>query len=206
MTGDSVTDVGRNFPIGEGLGEPLGRGYVSLVDSLLGATYPELHVRTVNQGTSGNTVRDLKARWQSEVLDLKPDWISICIGVNDVWRQFDSPTRPEEHVDPDEYEKTLDEILTITVPAVKGIVLMTPYYLEPNTLDPMRSAMDRYGRIVEKLSVKHGVLFVDLQSEFDKLLKHYYPATIAWDRVHPNQIGHMTIARAFLSSIGFSWR
>jgi lysophospholipase L1-like esterase len=206
MTGDSITDVGRARPVGEGRDNALGFGYVAQVDALLGAAYPELQVRIVNQGQSGDTARTLAARWQADVLDLKPDWISLCIGVNDVWRQFDSPRRTEDHVYPDEYEKTVDKLLSAAAPLVKGFVLFSPFYLEPNKIDGMRSMMDKYGRIIEKLAVKHGVIYVDLQAEFDRLLAHYYPAEISWDRVHPNQIGHMVIARAFLSAIGYSWR
>ena len=62
-----------------------------MVDALLGAVYPERMIRVINMGVSGNTTRDLKARWQTDVLDLKPDWLSIMIGANDVWRQYDSP-------------------------------------------------------------------------------------------------------------------
>jgi hypothetical protein len=92
MIGDSITDVGRAKPIGEGRADDaLGRGYVMMVDALLGAVYPERMIRVINMGVSGNTTRDLKARWQSDVLDLKPDWLSIMIGANDVWRQYDSP-------------------------------------------------------------------------------------------------------------------
>src|SRR3954452_17883523 len=88
MIGDSITDCERARPVGEGLFAALGKGYVSLVDALLGATYPEREIRVVNMGSSGNTVRDLKSRWRTDVLDLRPDWLSMMIGINDVWRQF----------------------------------------------------------------------------------------------------------------------
>src|SRR5699024_10230008 len=86
--GDSVTDCERAKPHGEGLFQALGNGYVSIIDSFLQSTYPELGIRVVNKGLSGNTVRDLKARWQEDVLDQSPDWLAIMIGINDVWRQF----------------------------------------------------------------------------------------------------------------------
>jgi len=205
MIGDSITDVGRAQPAGEGLFDALGRGYVSLVDALLGAVYPDLGVRVVNMGTSGNTVRDLEARWQSDVLDKHPDWLSVMIGANDVWRQFDSPRQTEDHVLPEEYEQTLDRLLARTLPAVGNVVLMTPFYIEPNRADAMRARTDEYGAIVRRLSEKHGTLFVDTQAAFDAVLTAYYPATLAWDRVHPNQTGHMVIARAFLEAVEFVW-
>ena len=205
MIGDSITDGGRTRPVGEGLFDALGHGYVSLVDALLGAVYPERGIRVVNMGCGGHTVLDLKERWQTDVLDLKPDWLSIMIGTNDIWRQFDSPRQTETHVLPDVYEKTLDELVSRTLPLVPNIVLMTPFYLEPNLADPMRRRMDEYGAIVRDLSEKHGTLFVDTQAAFDTVLVEYYPATIAWDRVHPSLTGHMVLARAFLNTIDFAW-
>ena len=75
MIGDSITDCGRICMVdGE---ESLGSGYVRLVNSLLAATYPQLGIRVVNMGINGNTVRDLKCRWQSDVLDLEPDWLMV---------------------------------------------------------------------------------------------------------------------------------
>ena len=205
MIGDSVTDCGRAQPVGEGLFDALGRGYVANVDSLLGAVYPGHGIRIVNQGTSGNTVRDLKARWQRDVLDLTPDWVSVMIGINDVWRQFDSPLRKELHVPLDEYERTLDGLVQATLPAVHRMVLMTPFYIEPNRDDAMRAQMDRYGGAVRRLAERHGTLLVDTQAAFDEVLKSCYPAALAWDRVHPNQTGHMVLARAFLQALGFAW-
>jgi lysophospholipase L1-like esterase len=205
MIGDSITDAGRARPLGEGLFDAIGKGYVGNVDALLATVYPEHAIRIVNVGTSGNTVRDLKARWQTDVLDLKPDWLSIMIGTNDVWRQFDMPRQKEAHVYPEEYERTLEELVTQTQPKLKGLILMTPFYIESNPQDAMRKQMDHYGSIVRKLAKKHDAIFVDTQAAFDAALKHYYAATLAWDRVHPNQIGTMVIARAFLNALEFKW-
>lgn len=205
MIGDSITDVGRNRPIGEGRGEALGKGYVALVDSLLATGYPQLNIRVVNMGCSGDRVRDLKARWQSDVIDQKPDWLSIMIGINDVWRQFDAPLRPEIHVLPEEYELTLDELVTRAKPGLKGLVLMTPYYIDTNAADPMRARMDQYSAIVKRLAAKHGAIFVDTQAPWDALLQHMHPMNVAWDRVHPSLTGHMLLARAFLNGIGYAF-
>lgn len=200
--GDSITDANRARPVGEGDG--LGAGYVALVHAFLQATYPQHRIRVLNTGISGNTVRDLKARWQTDVLDLRPDWISIMIGINDVWRQFDRPLQRELHVYADEYETTLNELVATTKTHVRGLVLMTPFYLEPNRQDPMRRTMDQYGRIVRKIATRHGALFCDTQAAFDRVLKHVYPAALAWDRVHPNLTGHLILAEAFLKTVGFA--
>ena len=205
MIGDSITDANRAKPVGEGLFDAYGTGYVNLVNALLGASYPERSIRVVNMGLSGNTVRDLQARWQTDVLDLKPDWLSIMIGINDVWRQFDSPLRPEIAVGPTEYEETLNALIAQTLPHLKGLVLMTPFYIEPNKTDAMRARMDEYGTIVKRAALQHGTYFADTQAALDAALAHYYPATLAWDRVHPNTTGHIILARAFLQAVEFEW-
>ncbi len=91
MIGDSVTDCERARPVGEGLFGAVGKGYVSLVDALLSSTYPAHGIRVINVGSSGDQVRNLLARWQTDVIDKKPDWLSIMIGINDVWRQAGGP-------------------------------------------------------------------------------------------------------------------
>lgn len=203
--GDSITDCERAKPEGEGLFGALGKGYVSFVNAFLTSTYPELGIRVVNKGISGNTVRDLKERWQEDVINQKPDWLSIMIGINDVWRQYDLPFIKDKHVYINEYEETLRNLVEKTKPQVEGLVLMTPYYLEANPEDEMRKAMDEYGAVVQKIAEETNCYFIDTQAAFNKLLDNIYPAALAWDRVHPNEAGHILLARAFLDKVGFDW-
>ncbi len=202
MIGDSITDCGRMRPVGEGLYDGLGNGYVSLVDGLLRISLPDHPIRVVNMGTSGNTTRDLARRWQADVLDMEPDWLSVMIGINDVWRQFDSPLQKETHVLLDEYRETLDRLLQQAAPRLKGLLLMTPYFIESNRSDPMRALMDRYGMVVRELAEKYKAGFIDTQAAFDELLQHVHPMALAGDRVHPNLGGHLLLARAFLNALG----
>ena len=205
FTGDSVTDMERARPVGEGLFDNVGRGYVRVIENMLNAWYPEILVRISNTGTDGNTSRDLRARFQPDVVDLKPDWVSICIGINDVWRQFDSPAIPDDHVTPEEYEENLEAMILAVKENVKGIFLLSPYYMEPNKTDPMRERMDAYGAVCRKLAEKHGCRFVDLQEVFDRYFQYRHSSYIAWDRVHPNQVGATIIAKAFLEQCGFEF-
>ncbi len=201
--GDSISDYERTRPVGEGLFNAWGRSYVADVGSLLGCMYPEMHLRIVNMGISGNQCRDLEARWQTDVFDQNPDWVSVLIGINDVWRQFDSPEIKEQHVSPEDFRTCYERLIKSTLPRVKGMILMTPYFMEPNRDDPMRRRMDEYGAITKELAEKYHLTLVDLQAGWDKLFQHMHPMNIAWDRVHPNQIGCMYIAKQFLSAIGF---
>ncbi len=205
LIGDSITDAGRAKPLGESPGG-LGAGYVQTIDALLQAWYPARRIRLFNVGTSGHTVRDLAARWQTDVTDLRPDWLSVMIGANDVWRQFDRVTQPERAVLPEEYEKTYDALLAGTASSLKGgLILITPFFLELRTNDPMRARMDEYGAIVRKLASKHKAILVDSQAAFDVVLKDLPSAMINWDRVHLNHIGSAVLARAVLNAVGFQW-
>lgn len=201
--GDSITDCGRARPVG--CNEGLGDGYVSLVNSFSRAGYPERGILMLNTAISGNRVIDLEQRWQTDVLDLDPDWLSVMVGINDVWRQFDSPLDPEQ-VLIGRYEETYRRILDQARPMLKGLVLMAPYYLESNRSDPMRACMDEYGLAVKRLATEFDAVFVDIQAAFDRYLSHCPTQTLCSDRVHPNQIGHVIIAKAFLTALNFNWK
>ena len=108
FAGDSVTDMGSVNPVGEGLFDNLGHGYVRMFENFLTACYPQMNIRIPNSGISGNTSRDLLMRYERDVIALKPDWVSILIGINDVWRQFDTPAMKDMQVMPDEYYKNLE--------------------------------------------------------------------------------------------------
>ena len=204
MTGDSITDCERVRPLGFMHGG-LGNGYVRMVDALLNATYPAGPVRVLNTGIGGNRVTDLAKRLQEDVLVHEPDWVSIMIGINDVWRQFDKDLDLAHQVLIDEFENTLNELVCRTLPTVDGMVLMTPYFIEVNPQDPMRAMMDEYSAAVKRVAEANGTIFVDIQAEFDAYLAHRPTQSLCGDRVHPNPVGHMIIARAFLKAVGYEF-
>ena len=141
----------------------------------------------------------MEARWQADVLDLKPDWLSVMIGINDVHRQFNTPPEPNQ-VGIELYESTYRDILSRVRPALKGLVLMTPYLIESNLSDPVREKMDAYGAVVELLASEFDAVFVKVQEAFDQYLAHETAQSLCDDRVHPNRTGHMIIAKAFLAA------
>lgn len=202
--GDSITDAGRD-PSGEltpwSVETGLGKGYVNLVNALLQNSCPESRIRILNKGIGGNTIRDLAARWQSDVLDLAPNWLSVKIGINDVWRQFDQPKRREVHVNPVEFESTYRKLLSKTRPNLDGLIIISPYFIEPNRQDPMRARMDVYTAIAKSIAEEFDALYVDSQAAMDRLTEYMHPSELAWDRVHPNAIGHLAIAQAFVTTL-----
>ena len=204
FTGDSVTDARRTRPVGEGLGDGVGHGYVRYIDMLLSAFRPAEIYRLTNMAIGGQTSRDLVAQWD-ECMALSPDWVCIEIGVNDVWRQFDSPAILSDAVDTEEYEKNVEQMILKVKDSVKGIFILTPYYMEPNREDMMRKRMDAYGAICKKLADKYSCMFVDFQKMYEDYCKIRHSSYIAWDRIHPNQVGATLMAREFLKKCEFEY-
>ena len=205
FAGDSVTDMGSQNPVGEGLFDNVGRSYVRIIENMLAAYYPEVRVRVTNSGVGGNTSRDLLERYERDVVELDPDWVSICIGINDVWRQFDSPAIPSSWVLPEEYRENVEKMILAVKDKVKGIFILTPYYMEPNREDFMRERMDEYAAICRELAEEYGCRLVDFQAMYEDYCKIRHSSYIAWDRVHPNQVGATLMAREFLKQCDFDY-
>jgi lysophospholipase L1-like esterase len=198
--GDSVTDCGRVRPIGSGSRLALGDGYVAEVDSVLATSGEGPGIQITNMGIGGNTVRDLAGRWATDVTALNPDWLSLMIGINDVWRQFDGKDASSA-VMPEEFRSTYDRLVGSTLPHLRGLVLMSPFYVQTLRSDPMRRRMDEYTAIVRDIAGKYRAIFVDVQAAIDAALATTDYASIAGDRVHPTPEGHRVLARAFLRGV-----
>ena len=205
MIGDSITEWGRETPIREDMLESLGSGYVYFVHCLIAAADPSLRLQILNMGVGGNTIRDLAARWDQDATSRNPDWISVMIGINDVWRQFNPAVPKDQQISVEEFSGTLERLIAAVRPRLRGLVLMTPYYVEPDRTEPMRAMMDRFGEAVRHVAVKYQAEFVDTQAAMDLALREYSPADLAADRVHVNDIGHMILARAFLKAVDYPW-
>ncbi len=199
--GDSITDVDRARPIGEGISIALGKSYVATVDAMIKVQNPLSNIRIVNMATSGNTSDNLVNRWQTDVLDLNPDWVAVLIGINDVWRRFDCYLMSEIHISPKKYGDNLRFMMSSTLKTAKGMIMMSPYFIEKNREDEMRACMDEYRAVMESVTAEFKQTYIDLQSEFDKFLEKRHSSALAGDRVHPNHVGHMLIAKTFMDTI-----
>lgn len=201
FVGDSVTACGRRLPVGHGSAGELGTGYVSYIDAWLGATQPDQALQVINMGIDGNTVRDLAHRWQRDVVDLRPDWVSLMIGINEVWRQFDSPNDSSQHVDLTEYVATLEDLVAQTGNHVKGIIFMTPFLMESDMSDAMRSKTIQYARAMADIGRRYDIPVVHTQPAIDDVLAQSDRSRLSSDRVHPHAVGHMVLARAWIKTI-----
>jgi lysophospholipase L1-like esterase len=198
FVGDSITDSGRRD-----VAVPFGNGYVSMVRNFIVARYPGLSLTFVNRGVSGNTARDLAMRWESDVIAERPDYLVLCVGINDVYRQFHGD--PATAVYPQEYESTCRRLLLRAREASNPrFVLMTPYMIESNRSQLMRAQIDAYGAIVARLAAEFDAVLVRLQEAFDSALRVTTPAFWSDDQFHVNGPGASLIAQTFLRATGFS--
>lgn len=188
--GDSITDSAR--------------GYVNLVSASLGHDYPNEYA-FYNKGVSGNRIVDLYARIKSDFINLKPDYASIYIGVNDTWHEIGG----NNGVDTNKFEKIytmmIDEIKE-ALPNIK-IMIIAPFVLEGSgTLDPehpekfelFKKDVAEKAEVSRKIAEKYGFPLIELQPAFNEALKKAPADYWTMDGVHPNAPGHELIKRLWI--------
>lgn len=204
FTGDSITDGNRYKKKDQewDLNHQMGHGYAYIINGILGMQYPQKRFAFKNKGVSGNRIVDLYARNEVDLFPLKPDILSVLIGVNDgpIDRNNYKPTPKEK------YEKVyrlfLDEVKE-HLPDCK-IILMEPFVCNAGRLKPeypvWREAVEGYGQVVARLAEEYGTLFVPLQKEFDCRCQEQEPEYWSWDGIHPTVNGHGLIAGQWLNA------
>ena len=198
--GDSITDGNRGRSADPN--HILGHGYVFIIGAKFGAAYPERKLTFLNRGISGNRVTNLEKRWQTDTLDLKPDLLSILIGVND-----------NGGVPLDEYEKIYDQLLTTTKAANPNLrlVLCEPFTLpgkksaDPAAWETWRTGINQRRAIVAQLAQKHGAALVKFQAVFDEAAKRAPVEHWIWDSVHPTYSGHQLMADEWIRTVNTFW-
>ena len=174
VAGDSVTDCDRDFLAPTWKSESLGNGYAYFLQAALTGFFPELNVQVINRGVGGDTSAQLLERWQEDVLELRPDFISILIGVNDAWRHFDGHARIHELIDVAAYKENCRRMIRSGLDCGAGMCIMSPFMLELNKEDALGKMVRQYASAVREVAAEFQLPFVDLQSAFDKALSSRY--------------------------------
>ena len=200
--GDSITDCGRNrADLEPNRAAALATGYPLLIASQLLRERPEAGLRIFNRGVSGNTVPDLDARWQSDALDLRPDLLSILIGVNDIWHKLDGRYSGTVQDYERQYTALLDETRR-ALPQVKVIVL-EPFVLRTGAVDARWfPEFDERRAAAARVAQAAKATFIPLQKVFDQHVHTAPPAYWAADGVHPTPAGHAVIAEQWRHAAG----
>ncbi|MCL2702185.1 MAG: SGNH/GDSL hydrolase family protein [Defluviitaleaceae bacterium] len=196
--GDSVTDCGRDrCDCGS-----LGNGYVKRAADIYNSLCPDSGTVFLNRGVSGNRVRDVLARYAADILELKPDALSILIGINDVWRRYDSGDPTAEDTFTGGYRELLSFIKR-DLPETK-IIMMDPFLLHvlPGQ-NAWREDLEPKIQAVRELAGEFADIYIPLDGLLARFAVQGVPARdIAEDGVHPTDYGHALIAREWLRHVG----
>ncbi len=195
--GDSITDASRSRTDDRWMGE----GYSTLVDAKMGYQYPNEY-EFINRGISGNRVVDLLARVKCDIINLKPDYMSILIGVNDVWHEIDMQNGVSAERYEQIYNMLLEEIRE-SLPNLK-IMILEPFVLPgPATKEhweEFHSEVPKRAAAAQRIANKFQLPFISLQDKFDEAAKLAPAEYWLIDGVHPTHAGHELIAREWIKT------
>ena len=198
--GDSITDAGRSRENDRATGN----GYARITEAELGCTYPGEYTY-LNRGISGNRIVDVYARIKADIINLAPDYMSILIGINDVWHEY---TR-KNGVSAEKFEMIYDMLITEIKEALPNIKIMIlePFVLvgsatenneeHPARYDYFRTETLRRAEAARRIAEKHGLVFVPLQEKFDEADKAH-PGIWLSDGVHPASAGTCLIKNEWI--------
>ncbi len=196
--GDSITDASRVRHDSA----DLGRGYAMMAASWFNAMHPEMNVNFLNRGISGDRVRNLKTRLQEDCIDLKPDVISIMIGINDTWRHFDACG---EFTSAEAYKRDYSDILNQIREKTEAIIILCEPFLLPFTKEQgskWRADLNPKIQAAKELAVEFDAIFVSLDGVFAKAAEIRKKSFWLYDGVHPTPNGHALIAQNWLRAVG----
>ena len=199
--GDSITDGNRTR--NTDWNHVMGHGYQYIIASKLWYDFPKKGFHFFNRGISGNKITDLTARWQKDTLDIKPDVLSILIGINDTAAFIDG----KNGFSVEQYESGYRSLLQQTKEQLPNVefVLCEPFIL------PVGKAKDKWDlystevkkrqEVVLRLSEEYNAVFVPFQSAFNKALSKAPADYWIWDGIHPMPAGHELMAREWMRRV-----
>jgi lysophospholipase L1-like esterase len=217
---------GQGFVVGRGsvwvcLGDSITEatdGYVSIMQNLVSAAYPERNIRLVNAGVGGNRAPEMLDRLQRDVIDRRPDWLTISVGVNDIWHGFHNPDTGKEHpegdsprcVPVDRYAEMIAEMVDRVREATDArIALLAPTLIGEDVDEDTvaNRKLDIYSKAMEGVAGSRSTIFVPLRAEMVRAVRSGRAANpefkLTTDGVHLNPIGNTLMALSVLYSLGF---
>jgi len=194
--GDSITDAGRNVsPDG------LGNGYVSILQGLITAKYPERKYKIINRGNGGNRTTELLARWKTDCLDLKPDLLSLKIGVNDVWR-LRGEADGQKFIPFEEFTANYRNLIEQAQDSgICKFVLLSPSAIADNQDKELSRHLDERAKFVKKLAEKIKAVYVPIRETQKVALTRYPHVKWTGDGCHPTLAGHALFAQTWLQTV-----
>ena len=200
--GDSITDAGRKRDkTNPNQASALGSGYAMIAASGLLYDYPGKNLKVYNQGVSGNKVYQLADRWDKDTFNLKPNVLSILVGVNDFWHTLVNGYKGTIKTYRDDYKTLLDRTKQ-TLPDVK-LIIGEPYAVigVKSVDEKWYPAFDEYRKAAREIAASYDAVFIPYQSIYDKAQKLAPGAYWTADGVHPTLAGARLMAHAWLVTV-----
>ena len=200
--GDSITDAGRSRADAAKANnqKALGQGYSWIAAANMLTELPDHDLKVFNRGVSGHKVHQLAARWQKDCLNLKPDVLSILIGVNDIWHHLNGNYDGTVSTYESDYRNLIERTLNV-LPGVK-LVICEPFVLRCGAVsDKWFPEFDKFRFAAKKISNEFNAHFIPFQSMFDKAITIAPPEHWAKDGVHPSSNGAALMAHFWLKTV-----
>ena len=195
--GDSITDAGRTTT-----SDGLGSGYVSMVRALITALHPGLAVQVLNRGVGGDRTTELLARWQADCLDLRPQVLSISIGVNDVWR-LRAEWNGQRYVPLDEFRANYERLIAQARAAgVRDLILCGPTTIDEEKDAELARQLDERAACIRDLAARHGAIHVPQREMILRALRDRPDVRWTSDGCHPTAAGHALLAASWMKAVG----
>ena len=193
LTGDSITDMNRHRDA-DFTTFSYGSSYPFILQGKIGKEFPE-KFQIINRGISGNRITDLYARIKADCWNLQPDFISILIGINDIWHELDF----QNGVDAERFDRFYRMFIEDTkkvLPNVK-FLLLEPFVLRAAAIEKQFEVLNQIrdrAKIIKKIAEDLGCYFLPLQDKMDEYAEKYGSEYVLFDGVHPSVVGAQIIA------------
>lgn len=198
--GDSITDAGRAKAVEKPNDEKsLGKGYAMMAAGELLRAYPELELQIHNRGISGHKIPDLAGRWDKDTIALKPDLLSILIGVNDLWHTFAFGNKYQATVA--DYERGYRALLERTQKEIAGVRIVICEPFTTRTSADFKPLAD-YRAVAQKLAREMSLTLVPFQAAFDEAIKAAPASFWLTDGIHPSVAGHALMVEVWRKAVG----
>jgi lysophospholipase L1-like esterase len=200
--GDSITDGNRSRNLD--WNHVLGHGYAYLIAARLWYEFPGKGFHFFNRGISGNTITDLATRWDSDTMALKPDLLSILVGINDTMHAVNG----DKSFTIASFEDGYRALLTQTKQQLPNIelVICEPFILPVGKVkdkwEDCKHEITARQEVTKRLADEFSCIYVPLQDKFNKAMEKYPPAEYwLWDGVHPMPNGHELFTREWIKQV-----
>lgn len=200
--GDSITDGNRGRS--EDPNHILGHGYCFAVSSRIGADFPQYGFKFFNRGISGDTVSDLEKRWQTDTLEVKPDVLSLLVGINDVNALVEGR---EGARGVKAFEATYRKLLSLCRKQNPDMLMILglPFFFasgwRKDQYEKWHPLTLERAEVVRQMAAEFDAVLVDYPKVFDEAQTHAPIDYWIWDGVHPTVFGHELMAREWIKQV-----